>query len=217
MAGIDYAAARKVMVDSQIAVSSVVEPRLLTALRTIQREIFVPDRRAALAYSDAPHDIGQGRQLSSPVEFARIAQLAAIGPADRVLDFACGTGYSAAVFAEIAASVVAYEPDKDLARIAVHNLGRIGGTNVSVVTQEQEALDAGPYDAMVFEGAIGNVQDTYLDKLAPDGRLVAVIGAGRTGIATVWTRTADGFVSRTHFNAMLPLLLSNDAQEEFVF
>ena len=217
MAGIDYAVARKAMVDSQIAVSSVVEPRLLTALRSIPREIFVPDGRAALAYSDALHDIGPGRKLSSPVEFARIAQLAAIGPTDRVLDIACGTGYSVAVLAEIAASVVAYEPDKDLARIAVHNLSRIGGTNVSIVTQEREALDAGPYDAMVFEGAIDSVPETYLEKLAPGGRLVAVIGAGRTGIATVWTRTADGVVSRTHFNAMLPPLLSNDAQEEFVF
>lgn len=217
MAGNDFSLARKAMVDGQIAVSSVVEPRLLSALLSVPRELFVPEHRAALAYSDSQHDIGHGRKLSSPVEFARIAQLAAIGPTDRVLDVACGTGYPSAVLSKIAASVVAYEDDKDLARIAVHNLSRIGAANASVLTQEQSALDAGPYDAMVFEGAIGNVQDTYLERLAPRGRLVAVIGAGRTGVATVWIRTADGIVSRTHFNAMLPSTMSNDAPEEFVF
>lgn len=217
MAGNDLSLARKAMVDGQIAVSSVVEPRLLSALLTIPREVFVPEHRAALAYSDAQHDIGQGRKLASPVEFARIAQLAAIEPADHVLDVACGTGYSSAVLSKIAASVVAYEIDKDLATIAVHNLSRIGATNASFLTQEQAALDAGPYDVIVFEGAIGNVQDTYLQRLASGGRLVAVIGAGRTGVATVWTSTTDGVVSRTHFNAMLPPIMSNDAPEEFVF
>lgn len=217
MAGNDLSLARKAMVDGQVAVSSVVEPRLLSALLTVPREIFVPEHRAALAYSDAQHDIGQGRKLASPVEFARIAQLAAIEPADRVLDVACGTGYSAAVLSKIAASVVAYEIDKDLATIAVHNLSRIGVTNASVLTQEQAALDAGPYDVIVFEGAIGNVQDTYLQRLAPGGRLVAVIGAGRTGVATAWISTADGIVSRMHFNAMLPPIMSNDAPEEFDF
>ena len=213
----DFSSARKAMVESQIAVSSVVQPGLLSALRTVPREIFLPDHRAALAYSDAQHDIGPGRKLSSPVEFARIAQLAAIDTNDHVLDIACGTGYSSAVLSKIAASVVAYEPDKDLARIAVHNLSRIGVANASVLTQEQEALDAGPYDVMLFEGAIGNVQDTYLKRLAPGGRLVAVIGAGRTGVATVWIRQADGVISGTHFNAMLPPILSNDVPEEFVF
>ena len=217
MADTDFSLARKAMVDSQIAVSSVVEPRLLSALLAVPREVFVPEHRAALAYSDAQHDIGLGRKLASPVEFARMAQLAAVKPADRVLDVACGTGYSAAVLSKIAASVVAYENDKHLARIAVHNLSRIGAANAAVLTHEQAALDAGPYDVMVFEGAIGNVQDTYLQRLAPGGRLVAVIGAGRTGVATVWIRTTDGVVSRTHFNAMLPPIMSNDAPEEFVF
>ena len=200
----EFATARKAMVESQIAVSSVVQPSLLVALGTVPREIFVPEHRAAIAYCDAQHDIGRGRKLASPVEFARIAQLGAIGPEDRVLDVACGTGYSSAVLSKIAASVVAYENDKDLARIAVHNLSRIGGINSSVLTNEQEALNAGPYDVVVFEGALGDVQDSYLERLAPGGRLVAVIGAGRTGVATTWIRTEAGVVSRTHFNAMLP-------------
>ncbi len=213
----DFSSARKAMVENQIAVSSVVQPGLLSALRTVPREIFLPEHRAALAYSDAQHDIGPGRKLSSPVEFARIAQLAAIEKNDHVLDVACGTGYSSAVLSKIAASVVAYEPDKDLARIAVHNLSRIGVANVLVLTQEQEALDTGPYDVMLFEGAIGNVQDTYLKRLVLGGRLVAVVGAGRTGVATEWNRQADGVISQTHFNVLLPPILSNDVPEEFVF
>lgn len=217
MAIIDFGVARKAMVDTQIAVHSVVEPRLLSALLTVPREHFVPEHRRYLAYSDAPHDIGGGRLLSSPVTFARLAQLAAIGPEDRVLDFGCGSGYSSANFSKLAKSVVAYESDKDLARIARHNLDQVGAKSVSVVTAEDDALLAGSFDAIMIEGAVVEAQGHFLDRLAMGGRLVAVVGAGITGVATVWTRTSAGVVSRSHFHAKLPALPLNNAAEEFVF
>lgn len=217
MAIIDYGVARKAMVDSQIAVHSVVEPRLLSALLSVPRERFVPEHRGALAYSDAPHDIGGGRLLSSPVTFARLAQLAAIRPEDRVLDIGCGTGYSTAILSKLAKSVIACESDKDLASIAGHNLDQVDASGVSVVTAEDEALLAGPFDVIMIEGAIGKVQDRLLGHLAMNGRLVAVVGQGLSGVATVWARTPEGFVSRAHFNAKLPALPVNDVAEEFVF
>lgn len=217
MAIIDYGVARKAMVDTQIAVHSVVEPRLLSALLTVPREQFVPEHREALAYSDAPHDIGSGRLLSSPVVFARLAQLAAIGPDDQVLDIGCGSGYSCAILSRLAKSVIACESDKVLARIAGHNLNQMGASNVSVVTAEDDALLAGPFDAIMIEGAVARVPGRYLDRLAMGGRLVAVVGEGVAGVATVWVRTPEGIVSRAHFNAKLPSLPVNDVAEEFVF
>jgi len=217
LAGIDYKLARKAMVDGQIAVSSVVDRRLLAAFLDIPRERFLPEDRRAMAYSDVPHPLGNGRVLPPAVQFARIAQLAAIGPQDRVLDVGSGSGYSAAILARLAVAVVAYEGDKELVTIAQHTLGDLDITNVSVVTDIREAQAAGPYDVILLEQAILEPPETYLSCLALGGRLVAVVGLGRAGVATLWTRTAEGVVSRPHFNASLPTHLPDDRREEFVF
>src|SRR5471032_2186500 len=103
--------ARFNMVEAQIRSSNVTDPRILAAISAVAREKFVPSASRALAYADVPVAIAQGRYLLDPRSFAKLLQLARVSAGDRVLDVACGTGYSSAVLARLAASVVALEQD----------------------------------------------------------------------------------------------------------
>ena len=94
------------MVDNQIETSAVTDQRLLSVLRRVPRELFVPAARRALAYTDAPHPLGNGRTLPAPAVFARLVQLAGILETDRVLDHGAGNGYSTAVLAGLAREVL---------------------------------------------------------------------------------------------------------------
>ena len=120
----DFAAARKKMVENQLRTSSITDRRLLAVMAQLPREQFVPAERRDLAYIDEGHRLpaaGAPRYLAPPAPFARLVQLADIGSGDRVLDVGCGTGYSAAVLASLAAHVVATESELQLAAAARAN------------------------------------------------------------------------------------------------
>ncbi len=106
---IDFAHARKAMVDNQLRTSNVTDRRLLAVMGEVPRERFVPAVRQPLAYIDEPHPLhgAPGRYLGSPAPFAKLVQLAAIVHTDHVLDLGCGNGYSAAVLGKLAGTVVA--------------------------------------------------------------------------------------------------------------
>lgn len=212
----EFSLARKAMVDNQIATSSVTEPRLLSVLGRVPRELFVPADRRALAYSDAHHPLGNGRFLAPPAVFAKLVQLAEISDTYRVLDYWPGTGYSTAVLAGLARKVVAVEPDAGLAAATRGNLASLGISNATVA-QDLHAFGAGTFDAILVEGAIGKVSEALLDLLAMGGRLVCLLRQGPVGIATVQTKTAEGVATRTWFNATLPLVDLQPEPEIFVF
>src|SRR5690242_2411363 len=100
------AAARFNMIEAQIRPSNVTDPRILAALDAVARERFVPSASRALAYADVPVPVAPGRFLLDPRSFAKLLQLAGVTADDKVLDVGCGTGYSAAVLARMASSVV---------------------------------------------------------------------------------------------------------------
>src|SRR5581483_6668263 len=119
--------ARFNMVETQIRPADVTDPQVLAAMNAVPRERFVPSAAVALAYADVPVRIAPGRYLLDPRSFAQLLQLAEIGPEDRVLDVGCGTGYSAAVLARLAAEVIALEQDADLVRVARELLANVIG------------------------------------------------------------------------------------------
>jgi hypothetical protein len=114
---IDFARARRTMVDTQVRTNDVTDARILDALLDVPREIFVPEQLKPIAYLDHDIPVGPahaGRHIMQPMVFAKLLQAAAIERSDRVLDVGCATGYSAAVISLIAGSVVALESKEEL-------------------------------------------------------------------------------------------------------
>lgn len=213
----DYSSARRAMVEHQVETSGVTDRRLLSVLNRVPRELSVPPERRDLAYSDAPHPLGHGRFLPAPATFARLVQLAAVTGGDRVLDYAPGSGYSTAVLAGMAREVVGLEPDAALAETARITLDQLHLGNASMLTGDMHAPDLNTFDVIVVEGALDQVPEALLERLAPSGRLVCLLRRGPTGIATEYVRAPEGFASRAWFNATLPPLATGPAPEIFVF
>jgi len=220
----DFAAAREKMVDSQLMTENVTDYDVLAAMGSIPRERFVPEGQRALAYVDRDVPLGTAergtpRFLMEPAPFARMVQLAEITRGDVVLDVGCGTGYSAAVLASLAKSVVALESDARMAGEARANLAALGIGNAKVVIGGLEGgyPASGPYDVIFLEGAVETIPPLLFNQLRERGRLVAVIGAGGSGVATLYTRSDGEIGRRVAFNAGINPLPGFRATEAFVF
>lgn len=216
----DYAAARANMVGSQLRTNKVTDLGLLEAFETVPRELFVPADRRGVAYVDEDLAIADGRYLMKPMVLARLMQEAAIEAGDIVLDIGCGSGYSSAILAKVAATVVAVESDKRLAEEANQILSDQGNDNVVVV---EAALDEGypkqaPYNVIFIGGSVADVPKAICDQLIDGGRLVAVVrdrpGLGR---ARLMQRTGDVVSSRVLFDAATPFLPGFTREAGFVF
>ncbi len=206
---VDYAAARLNMVESQVRTNKVTDEALLAALGEIERERFVPNRLSGVAYVDEDLEIAPGRYLMEPMVLARMLHVARIGPEDVVLDVGCGTGYASAVMARLAGTVVALEADQALADEATRTLSEVGADNAIVVTGPlaQGFARQGPYDVILFGGAIHDLPALFVDQLAEGGRIVAVRrGSNGLGEAVLWAKLRGTLSSRALFEAAVPPL-----------
>lgn len=217
----DIAIQRKNMVESQVRPSDVTDRRIIRAMLELPRETFVSERARDLAYMDGSVPVGttgSGRSLLSARVFAKLVQAAQIDPDAAVLDVGAATGYSSAVLAQLAGSVVALECDGALAAIAKAKLAS-EGQKVQVV--EGNLADGwsaeGPYDSIVVEGAVQDVPSQLLDQLKDGGRLVAIVGDGKIGRATVWRRDGSTFGQLAIFDATADLLPGFQKAHEFAF
>ncbi|MCQ8781745.1 protein-L-isoaspartate O-methyltransferase family protein [Mangrovibrevibacter kandeliae] len=215
----DYAAARTKMVDNQIRTTDVTDHAILRAFLSVPREDFVPDARRPLAYIDGDVALGGGRYLMEPSPFAKLIQLAQIGPGDVVLDVGSGSGYSSAILSQLAGSVVALESDAQLSTAATETLARLDYLNCVVV---QSPLEAGyaseaPYDVILFEGAVDAVPSCFFDQLRSGGRLVAVVGTGNAASARLFRKEGETVSDRFAFNCSIRGLPGFESQPDFVF
>jgi len=218
---VDFAQARRTMVDSQVRPSDVTDLRLIAAMLDVAREQFVPAARRAVAYLDMDVPVGDkgARALLKPMVLAKLLQAAGIGEGDHVLDVGCATGYSAAVLGKLAETVVALEEDTALARIAGETLAASGASNVSIVCGPLHDgwEQAAPFDVIVVEGASEVVPAALLAQLKDGGRLVAVIGSGPMGKATIFRKSGGNPTGQTLFDATAPLLPGFAKAAAFVF
>ncbi|TVR82955.1 MAG: protein-L-isoaspartate O-methyltransferase [Rhodospirillales bacterium] len=216
----DHAARRRRMVESQLRPNQINDPQVLAAMSRIPREAFVPPALKDLAYIDEDLDLGQGRFLMEPLVLARLLQAAEIGPEDVILNIGAGVGYDAAVMAQICSTVVALEADSALAATATRALTDVGLDNVVVVEQalDQGYSRGGPYDVIVFGGAVAVIPETIQEQLAEHGRLTAVVvERGRVGKVVVVTRIRASFARRHVFDAFTPVLPGFEPTARFTF
>ncbi|MEQ8248289.1 MAG: protein-L-isoaspartate O-methyltransferase [Alphaproteobacteria bacterium] len=215
----DYAAARRNMVLSQLEPTRVHDPRILEAMGAIPREVFVPKSLAGVAYVDEDLAVARGRYLMEPVVLARLIEALAIRDGDLVLDVGCGTGYSAAVLARLAGTVVAVESDAELAAKAGDNLSKVGIDNIAIIEGPLPAgcADQGPYAAILIGGAVEEVPPALLAQLAPGGRLACVLRSGPTGKATLYLESGGVIGHRPLFDSAVPPLPGFARAKAFAF
>ena len=215
----DYAAARRHMIDSQIRTSKVTDSLVISALAALPREAFVAETHRKLAYIDRPVPIGAGRRMMEPMILARLAQAAHLQPGECALVVGAGTGYSAAVLARLVKRVVALESSPELAKHARGALAALSVQNVAVV---EGALTAGhapeaPYDFILVDGAAEVVPEALTAQLADRGRLGVVMMESGVGRGTLLF-SADGVISRRNlFDAEADVLPGFTRPQRFVF
>lgn len=178
------------MVEEQIVRRGLTDPAVLAAMRRVPRAAFVPPGLEAAAYDDGPLPIGAGQTLSQPYIVALMAEAAGIRPGARVLEVGAGSGYAAAVLAELGAEVHAVERHPALARTARERLARLGYGRVALHTGDGSAglPEAAPFDAILVSAGAPALPRGLKAQLATGGRLVVPVGGGGSQTLVVLTR-----------------------------
>ncbi len=169
---------RERMVEFQIRIRGIRDERVLAAMRKVPRHLFVPEGLKESSYEDRPLPIGEEQTISQPYIVAVMTENLELRPESRVLEIGAGSGYQAALLAELAGSVTSVERIESLADRARENLARAGITTVRIVIGDgTEGYPPGaPYDAIIVTAASPAVPQPLIDQLAEGGRLVAPIG-----------------------------------------
>jgi protein-L-isoaspartate(D-aspartate) O-methyltransferase len=193
-----YAAAREAMVRDTIEARGIRDPAVLRVMRNTLRHLFVPGVPAHMAYADQPLPIGYGATISQPYIVALMTELLAPGKTSRVLEIGTGSGYQAAILAQLAGHVYSIEIVPELAASATATLQSLGYRNVTVKQGDgyRGWPDQAPFDRIILTAAPPEVPQTLIDQLARGGKLVAPIGPMFDQELVVLEKNAAGKISR---------------------
>jgi len=211
--------ARTNMVERQVRPNRVSDERVISALSSVPRENFLPGALKSVAYLDEEIEVAPGRFVIEPMVLARLLQVAGVGADDVALDIGCASGYSTAVLAHLAGTVVALEEDERLAGKAGQVLTAMEIGNAAVVSGPLGAgyPGEGPYDVILIAGRIGVLPDQVTDQLAEGGRLVTVMEIGSVGKAVLVTRNQGVVGRRIIFDAWVPPMPGFEKRAGFDF
>jgi protein-L-isoaspartate(D-aspartate) O-methyltransferase len=188
-----FALARERMVDEQLRGRDITDRRVLDAMRRVPRHRFVRPSDLHLAYADCPLPIGRGQTISQPYIVALMTQLLEPRPADPVLEIGTGSGYQAAILAQLAGRVITIERIPELAAEARRLLSDLGAANVEV--QEGDGTlglpDRAPFQGIIVTAGAPRVPAALLEQLADGGRLVLPVGSRDSQMLERWTRAGE--------------------------
>jgi protein-L-isoaspartate(D-aspartate) O-methyltransferase len=186
----DFAEQRAWMVERHLHRRGISDERVLEAMGTVPREHFVPEGVRRSAYNDSALPIGYDQTISQPWVVAAICQALRLEGDERVLEIGTGSGYSAAVLAQLADRVVSIERVPELGAWARERLAELGIENVEVIVGDGSRghPEGAPYDAIAVHAASPEAPHSLLSQLAPEGRLVVPIAAGSSDLLTAFIR-----------------------------
>jgi protein-L-isoaspartate(D-aspartate) O-methyltransferase len=182
------------MVDQYILPRGIKDPAVIAAMRHVPRHRFVPDQYSVFAYIDGPLPIGRGQTISQPSLVAGMTEALQLKKRDKVLEIGTGSGYQAAILAELVDKVLTIEIVEPLARQAKETLAELGYKNIRVRTGDgyQGWPEEAPFDAIIVTAAPDHVPQPLLDQLAVGGRLILPVGRDVQTLE-LHRRTAEGY------------------------
>lgn len=215
----DLALARHYMVENQLRTNKIDEPRLVAALSTIPRELFLPKRLRRVAYIDDDIDLGNGRHLIEPLALAKMLQASAPRAGEVALVVGCGTGYSSAVMARLVATVFHLVADESEVATVKSLMEEAGCDNVVVqVAAAGEGLPAqAPFGVILLAGSVPAVPEKLASQLEEGGRLACIVASGYNGKVTIRKRVGETAGDLTPFDAWIPRLEALQARAGFAF
>ncbi len=206
---------RTAMVKRQLQSRDITDLQVLDAMRKVPRHQFVPDNLRNASYSDGPLPIGNGQTISQPYIVALMTQLAQPKPESRVLDVGTGSGYQAAVLAEIVPHVYSIEIVEELADQARQRLKRLGYDNIEVRTGDgyRGWIEQAPFDVIIVAAAPDHIPPPLIEQLAPGGHLILPVGRFSQSLVVV-AKQADGTIHKTTVAPVAFVPMTGRAQQE---
>lgn len=210
-----YEAERERMVKYQIANKGIKDEKVLAAMLKVPRHRFVASDARPYAYADSPIRIGSGQTISQPYIVALMTELLGVEADHRVLDVGTGSGYQAAILAELAAEVHSIERHPELAETAREALESLGYKNIRVYVGDgtQGYEPAAPYDRIIVAAAGPSAPQALLDQLTDGGRLVIPVGPRYSQRLEVWERAGDDFNKSTNIPVVFVPLIGKEGWE----
>lgn len=216
----DFDKAREIMVDSQIRPDDVTDPPIVSAFLRTPREVFVPNSRKGVAYSEMEITTSPGRALWTPRDTAKLIKLAGIKPTDVVLVVGAGAGYEAALISHLADTVIALDETEALVEAMSQRFAAIGIDRAAPVAGPlaKGLPEQAPFDVIYVAGMIEEMPQAWAGQLRDGGRLVAVMaGPGGMGRGKVFTKAGETLASREGFDACPPRFSAFDRKPTFSF
>lgn len=196
--GEEFEAQRRQMVETQITRRGIRDERVINAMLKIDRHLFVPEKNQSEAYTDRPLPIAAGQTISQPYIVALMTETLQLDPADRVLEIGTGSGYQAAVLAEIVREIYSIEIIKPLADQSRDLLGRLGYKNISVKHGNGYLgwSEHAPFDAIIVTAAPEKIPPLLIEQLKVGGRMVLPVGLTNQDLILI-TKTKDGITQKS--------------------
>ncbi len=204
-----FQAEREKMVKNQIAGRGITDERILEAMRKVPRHLFVPEEARKVAYRDGPVKIGGGQTISQPYIVALMTSLLDVKDQHKVLDVGTGSGYQAAILAELGAEVHTIERHPKLAQQAEALLQSLGYGSVQVHAGDgTQGLEGyAPFDRILVAAAAPDAPEPLLEQLGDEGKLVIPVGTRFSQSLEVWKKAGETFQRESHIGVrFVPLV-----------